>query len=45
MVLVMVNRSPEAEVRAGAITLSEIEETAPFRVGTAKIRGAVWDCT
>ena len=28
MVLVMVNRSPEAEVRAGAITLSEIEELA-----------------
>ena len=28
MVLVMVNRSPEAEVRAGAITLSEIDEIA-----------------
>jgi hypothetical protein len=33
MVLVMVNRSPEAEVRAGAITLSEIEETAAAAPG------------
>jgi hypothetical protein len=31
MVLVMVNRSPEAEVRAGAITLNEIEETGAPR--------------
>jgi hypothetical protein len=29
MVVVMVNRSPEAEVRAGAITLTEIDETGP----------------
>ena len=33
MVLVMVNRSPEAEVRAGAITLSEIDETAAVPAG------------
>ena len=31
IVLVMVNRSPEAEVRAGAITLTEIEETGTPR--------------
>jgi hypothetical protein len=34
MVLVMVNRSPEAEVRAGAITLTEVEETTTPRTGS-----------
>ena len=33
MVLVMVNRSPESEVRAGAITLSEIDETGAATPG------------
>ena len=35
MVLVMVNRSPEAEVRAGAITLTEIEDAELPDPGTA----------
>ena len=44
MVLVMVNRSPEAEVRAGAITLSEIEETDNSSGRDHNPRSAVWDC-
>ena len=39
MVLVMVNRSPEAEVRAGAITLSEIEELPLYPPGRNRRRG------
>ena len=44
VVLVIVNRNPEAEVRAGAITLTEIEDSAPLPARRPQT-SAVWACT
>ena len=48
MVLVLVNRSPDAEVRLGTVTLTELDDlpAAPARVRyRIRRRAARWGCT